>query len=367
MTAPESCTVVVYRNVNGRRESFAEPVFWMEAYARAGRGTEIPNDMWRKRPRGQLHKCAKAASLRAAFPEDLGSVYAAEEMEDRETAAAGPTIEATAEMRREPVSEESEFMVRAASRLSAALSNASTWLKTLLSLLGECAAHDDLSALVAMDGVQTARKTAPTLIRCRSRTLSAQPRRGLHRRFSSRPAPPPPKPTTWTWRTRTAWCSGSRKRRPSLRLRRCRRELTRHGARNTTCCRKPDRRGWTPRLPRSCRNSGAKHERDIRRVGHTRTHGSPQRPGYVKEVEIAGGKMLRIDIPVQKDDAGQDVTVTEFYGAAAIYCMTPCSEELARGRVTRYNDPRPVRPMKYRAQRRIEQEAKEDDDEDVAF
>lgn len=87
--------------------------------------------------------------------------------------------------------------------------------------------------------------------------------------------------------------------------------------------------------------------------------GHRERPGYVKEVEIAGGKMLRIDIPVEKDDAGQDVTVTEFYGAAAIYCMTPCSEELARARVTPYNDPRPVRPMEYRERQRITRDATE--------
>ena len=81
--------------------------------------------------------------------------------------------------------------------------------------------------------------------------------------------------------------------------------------------------------------------------------GHRERPGYVKEVEIAGGKMLRIDIPVSKDDAGNDVTVTEFYGAGAIYCMTPCSEEIARGRVTPYNDPRPVRPMEYRERKQL--------------
>ena len=93
--------------------------------------------------------------------------------------------------------------------------------------------------------------------------------------------------------------------------------------------------------------------------------GHRERPGYVKEVEIAGGKMLRIDIPVQKDDAGQDVTVTEFYSAGAIYCMTPCSEELARGRVTPYNDRRPVRPMDYRERQRIGRETMDDDNEEL--
>ena len=39
--------------------------------------------MWGKRPRGQLDKCVEAAALRKAFPEELGNVYAAEEMEGR--------------------------------------------------------------------------------------------------------------------------------------------------------------------------------------------------------------------------------------------------------------------------------------------
>jgi hypothetical protein len=37
--------------------------------------------MWIKRPKGQLGKCGKAASLRAAFPEECG--YAAEEMDGK--------------------------------------------------------------------------------------------------------------------------------------------------------------------------------------------------------------------------------------------------------------------------------------------
>jgi hypothetical protein len=98
--------------------------------------------------------------------------------------------------------------------------------------------------------------------------------------------------------------------------------------------------------------------------------GHRERPGYVKEVEIAGGKMLRIDIPVSKNEAGNDITVTEFYGAAAIYCMTPCTEEVARARVTPYNDPRPVRPMEYRERKQIDYRLPSDggpDDKDILF
>jgi phage recombination protein Bet len=78
VTFPEWAEVTVYRLVNGVRCPFSEMVFWEEAYARQGKSS-IPNEMWQKRPRGQLLKCAKAASLRAAFPEEAGE-YTAEEM-----------------------------------------------------------------------------------------------------------------------------------------------------------------------------------------------------------------------------------------------------------------------------------------------
>lgn len=80
VTFHEWAEVTVYRMVGGVRCAFTETVFWEEAYARSGRG-ELPNEMWQKRPRGQHVKCAKAASLRAAFPEETG--YTAEEMEGK--------------------------------------------------------------------------------------------------------------------------------------------------------------------------------------------------------------------------------------------------------------------------------------------
>jgi len=84
VTYPEWCSVTVYRLVGGQRCAFTEPVWWTEAYARVG-GTELPNDMWTKRPKGQLVKVAKAFSLRAAFPEEGDTT--SEEME-------GQTIDA---------------------------------------------------------------------------------------------------------------------------------------------------------------------------------------------------------------------------------------------------------------------------------
>lgn len=77
--------------------------------------------------------------------------------------------------------------------------------------------------------------------------------------------------------------------------------------------------------------------------------GHRSRPGYAKEVEMAGGRMLRIDIPVGDDLAG-DGFVTEFYGASAIYALRPASEEVVRdaARVRYGADPRPIRPVEYR-------------------
>jgi phage recombination protein Bet len=82
VTYPEWCEVTVYRLVNGVRCPFTETVFWEETYSRAGgASSEVPTAMWVKRPRGQLIKCAKAAALRAAFPEE--GTYVAEEMEGK--------------------------------------------------------------------------------------------------------------------------------------------------------------------------------------------------------------------------------------------------------------------------------------------
>ncbi len=93
---PEWCAVTVYRMLGGERHAFTEPVYWEESYSRHGR-TEVPNEMWQKRVRGQLHKNAKAASLRAAFPEEMGNDYTAEEMEGKEVESGGIVIDGVAE------------------------------------------------------------------------------------------------------------------------------------------------------------------------------------------------------------------------------------------------------------------------------
>lgn len=79
---PEWASVVVYRMVQGEKCAYHAKVYWEETYATVGK-SDLPNDMWAKRPRGQLDKCVEAAALRKAFPEELGNTYAAEEMEGR--------------------------------------------------------------------------------------------------------------------------------------------------------------------------------------------------------------------------------------------------------------------------------------------
>lgn len=83
------------------------------------------------------------------------------------------------------------------------------------------------------------------------------------------------------------------------------------------------------------------------------------RAGEVSEVEIAGGKMLRIDIHC--DDG---VVLTEYYSTSAIYALRPCSEEIARREMRGYHDPRPVRPVEYRERERPRQIAHEDENEE---
>jgi phage recombination protein Bet len=72
VTFPESAAVTVYRLKQGERYPFTERVLWLEAYGRSG-GSQLPNATWVKRPVMQLTKVAKAAALRAAFPEEDSS------------------------------------------------------------------------------------------------------------------------------------------------------------------------------------------------------------------------------------------------------------------------------------------------------
>ena len=81
MEYPEYCKVTIKKIVGSHIVEFTAQEFWIENYATAGK-CDAPNAMWKKRPRGQLAKCAEAQALRKAFPE-IGSQPTAEEMEGK--------------------------------------------------------------------------------------------------------------------------------------------------------------------------------------------------------------------------------------------------------------------------------------------
>ena len=78
--APEWCRVTVYRFINGERCAFSHTEYFSEACSTTKEGKL--NSMWSKRPRGQLAKCAEAGALRKAFPDELGGVITADEVNE---------------------------------------------------------------------------------------------------------------------------------------------------------------------------------------------------------------------------------------------------------------------------------------------
>jgi phage recombination protein Bet len=89
---PVWCKVTVKRLIQGKEYDFVAKEFWLENYATAKADTAAPNAMWRRRPYGQLAKCAESQALRMAFPEETGGGNTAEEMEGK--SFSGPTIDA---------------------------------------------------------------------------------------------------------------------------------------------------------------------------------------------------------------------------------------------------------------------------------
>ena len=76
---PEWCRVVVTKLVGNVETAWAVKEYWLENYQSKSRKTDCPNDMWQKRPFGQLAKCAEAQALRKAFPDAVGAAPTFEE------------------------------------------------------------------------------------------------------------------------------------------------------------------------------------------------------------------------------------------------------------------------------------------------
>lgn len=73
---PKRATVTVYRLIGGVRCPFTATARWDQYYP----GDKV-GFQWNKMPHVMLGKCAEGLALRKAFPEDLGGIYAENEME----------------------------------------------------------------------------------------------------------------------------------------------------------------------------------------------------------------------------------------------------------------------------------------------
>lgn len=82
VTYPEWCRIAMRKLVGTTIVEFVAKEYWIENYATDSGKSNAPNAMWKKRPRGQLAKCAEAQALRKGWPE-IGQAPTAEEMEGK--------------------------------------------------------------------------------------------------------------------------------------------------------------------------------------------------------------------------------------------------------------------------------------------
>lgn len=86
--APEWCDFTVYRwhEASKTKIPFSVRVYFREVVATTFKGEGKPaavNERWTRAPIQMMTKCAEAAALRAAFPDELGGEATVEEMEGR--------------------------------------------------------------------------------------------------------------------------------------------------------------------------------------------------------------------------------------------------------------------------------------------
>ena len=178
---PDWCRLTVYRIVDGQRCKFVGPkVKWEETYATIG-NSDIPNKMWQERPEGQIEKCAEAAALRRAFPEEIGNELTAEEMTGRNIHDHVITTEAAAEPAGAPPAEPPPTSGQAGARDAAPPRRVATPVK-----------EDPISTGPIKTNSAPQKDAAPP------RQATSAPKSGAaaahHEPARTRPAPPPPPP-----------------------------------------------------------------------------------------------------------------------------------------------------------------------------
>jgi hypothetical protein len=80
--------------------------------------------------------------------------------------------------------------------------------------------------------------------------------------------------------------------------------------------------------------------------------------GKLSEATIGGGAFIRIDVPGDEGDVA-----TQFYAPGAVYCITPTTEEIARG-LAKGNRPTPVTRYELPPPRVAEPTYDDEDDSD---
>jgi phage recombination protein Bet len=212
VTFPQWCRITVQRIVRDQVRDFTAKEFWLENYATAGKdratgqATDAPNAMWRKRPYGQLAKCAESQALRMAFPDETGNTNTAEEMEGKtfegmtldarpEPSSAPEVVDRTASAfsRQTPEIEPDKNFVSRAREELLSISDPATWLDMLVMFSEECQTIQDMSELKGIEAVRNAEKNAPKAVKDRIQACW----RAAVERLSPRtetPATPPAEP-----------------------------------------------------------------------------------------------------------------------------------------------------------------------------
>lgn len=92
--------------------------------------------------------------------------------------------------------------------------------------------------------------------------------------------------------------------------------------------------------------------------------------GKLTEQTFGTAAMFRLDVPETDQGGVFTKPYTKLIGVSSIYCITPCTEEVARAaaqRIERYNDPIPVdlpKPAAIPASTTSDAEIVDDDDDE---